>query len=113
MEENTDILEDIILEPKYSVTLSDGTVIENLVLNGNNFVSDTEINPSVFTDNCCPVVVSDGTTEETHDFMRVRGLREEDGKYWFILLDISEEEMNQAKICSDIEYIAMMCDVKL
>ena len=33
------------------ITLQDGTVLANLKLNGNNFISDTIIETSIFEDN--------------------------------------------------------------
>lgn len=34
----------------YKITLSDGTVLDNLRLNGNNFISSSEIDESVLTE---------------------------------------------------------------
>ena len=36
------------MEKSWKITLSDGTTIENLRLNGNNFVSETEIKKEMF-----------------------------------------------------------------
>lgn len=35
------------------------------------------------------------------------------GQSWFVLRDMTPKELEQAKIKSDIEYLAMMCDVDL
>lgn len=40
-------------------------------------------------------------------------MTEVDGKSWFVLRDITHKELEQAKIKSDIEYLAMMCEVDL
>lgn len=97
----------------YMVTLADGTVIDNLKLNGNNFVSEEEISPMIFDGNCSPVIINDGARDVIHDNMELVQVTEEDGKYWFILRDISEAELNQIKIQSDIAYIAMMAEIEL
>lgn len=101
-------------EKIYKLTLADGTVIDNLTMNGNNFVSKEKIDSSVFEANCCPVIINDGTTDEIHENMElVQITKSVYGGYWFVLRDISEKELEQAKMKSDIEYLAMMCDVEL
>lgn len=97
----------------YKITLADGTMIENLKLNGNNYISETPVNPAIFAGNCSPVVISDGTFAETHDNMELVQLTESDGFYWFILRDIPEEELAKIKMQSDIEYVAMMAGIEL
>lgn len=98
---------------KYSVTLSDGTVIDNLTLNGNNYISSVEIDPAIFDYNCSPVVISDGVNNETHSVMELVQVTKQGSDFWFVLRDISETELAQMKMQSDIEYIAMMAGVEL
>lgn len=101
-------------EKIYSVTLADGSVIANLSMNGNNFISDEKITEDVFKNNCSPVVISDGENEESHENMDLVQITvAKDGKYWFVLRDLSAQELFEAKIRSDVEYIAMMTDVEL
>jgi hypothetical protein len=100
-------------EKIYKITLSDGTVIENLSLNGNNYISDEEIEKGIFADNCSPVIISDGENEETHTAMELIHLTKMGDQYWFALRDLSEAEQEAIKNRSDIEYIALMCDVEL
>ncbi len=97
----------------YSVTLADGTTIENLRLNGNNFVSDIEIDKSIFDGNCHFVMISDGETETVHENMECVQVTQMEDEYWFVLRELSESELKEAKIQASIEYIAMMCDVEL
>lgn len=97
----------------YSVTLADGTTIENLRLNGNNFVSDVEIDKSVFDGNCHSVMISDGETKTVHENMECVQVTQMGEEYWFVLRELSESELKEAKIQASIEYIAMMCDVEL
>lgn len=100
-------------EKSYKVTLADGTVLDDLALNGNNFISNEPVNASVFEANCSPVVINDGTHDEIHEHMDLVQVTEVAGKSWFVLRDIPQSELDQAKIKSDIEYLAMMCDVDL
>ena len=97
----------------YSVTLADGTIIENLRLNGNNFVSDAPIDKSIFDGNCHSVTISDGENATVHENMECVQVTQMGAEYWFVLRELSESELKEAKIQASIEYIAMMCDVEL
>ncbi len=72
----------------YTITLADGTKIENLTLNGNNWVSQTQIDEAIFTDDALKTVtITDGETTEAHENMFLNQLIEFNGEYWFILLE--------------------------
>ena len=100
-------------EKNYKITLADGTELSNLTMNGNNFISEATIDPGIFQSNCSPVVISDGEHDETHENMELVQVTEVNGQSWFVLRDMTPKEPEQAKIKSDIEYLAMMCDVDL
>ena len=100
-------------EKNYKITLADGTELSNLTMNGNNFISEATIDPGIFQSNCSPVVISDGEHDETHENMELVQVTEVNGQSWFVLSDMTPKELEQAKIKSDIEYLAMMCDVDL
>ena len=100
-------------EKIYKISLADGTEIDNLTMNGNNYISDATIDPEIFRSNCSPVVISDGEYNEVHEHMELVQVTEVGGRSWIVLRDIAPKELEQAKIKSDIEYIAMMCDVDL
>lgn len=98
----------------YSVTLADGTVIDGLRMNGNNFISTTTIDADIFDGNLSMVVISDGETEETHENMDLIHLTAYDsGEYWFALRELSAEEIEKLQMRSDIEYLSMMTGVEL
>lgn len=100
-------------EKTYKITLADGTELDNLSLNGNNYISTELVNPVIFEGNCSPVIINDGTTDEIHDNMELVQITEVNGQYWFILRDISLDELKQIKLRSDIEYLAMMTGIEL
>lgn len=100
-------------EKNYKITLADGTELSNLTMNGNNFISEATIDPGIFQSNCSPVVISDGEHDETHENMELVQVTEVNGQSWFVLRDMTPKELEQAKIKSDIEYLAMICDVDL
>lgn len=102
------------MEPKtYTITLADGTVLSGLGLNGNNFISGDPVDPEIFDGNCSPVIISDGETEEIHENMEFVQVMRVGNEYWFILRDLTADELAKIKMQSDIEYIAMMADIEL
>ena len=69
----------------YTITLNDGTKLENLELNGNNYIAEGVIEDSVFEGNLDTVTVTDGKTTETFTDMRLMSNRVVEGKSWFVL----------------------------
>lgn len=98
---------------RYVITLSDGTVINNLAKNGDNYISTSELSESIFTGKCSPVVISDGEITETHDHMELVQVMPVGNEYWFVLRDLTEDELERIKLRSDIEYVSMMTGVDL
>lgn len=47
----------------YTLTLADGTKLENLRLNGSNYVSEEKIDENVFAGNLSTLTINDGETE--------------------------------------------------
>ena len=97
----------------YTITLADGTVLDNLKLNGDNFISNTAINADIFDENCYTVIISDGVNSETYNMELVQVTEQEPGKYWFVLRELSASELARIKMQSDIEYVAMMAGIEL
>lgn len=82
----------------YTITLHDGTKLENLELNGNNFIAKGVIEDSVFTDNLATVVITDGTTTDNYTDMALVINRVENGRSWFVLREKTEQEkMEEAR----------------
>lgn len=86
-------------DKQYRVTLSDGTVLDGLSVNGNNFISDAEIASDIFENNLDKVVISDGENNyEYTDMVLVSNrIDKMDGKDWFILDVKTEEEKAKEK----------------
>lgn len=107
----------------YKITLSDGTILDNIELNCTVFISKNIIDESVFEHNLSPVNIELYGDRSPDEAIDVEGRHEnmsyfpinspEEGETWFCLRDISESEMQFAKIRSDIEYLAMMTDTEL
>lgn len=91
----------------YKITLPNEQVLENLKLNGNNFVSETEIDESLFTDLVSEVKVEGSEQDEQsytmHNVYLVQQVKYDDG-YYFILAErhISEQEQINANLMLQI-----------
>ena len=86
----------------YKITLADGTILDNVFLNGNNFISDTRLDASVFDGNLGMVHITGPGVDETFDNLDLASIREEDGKYWFVLRQLSDRELREKKTQADI-----------
>ena len=108
----------------YTIILSDGTRLTNLSLNGNNFVSKTEVTEDTFkgklskvTINYIPANDAEQSEEGLHfepdsDIVGEHGLMEliqvkKYGEEWyFILRDVEITAFE--KLQADVEYLLMM-----
>lgn len=78
----------------YKITLADGTALENLVLNGNNFIAQTAVDDAVFEGNMASVTITnleDGTAEQIEDGVLLSNIVRE-GCSWLVLGQKSAEE---------------------
>ena len=100
-------------EKIYKITLADGTVIENLRFNGNNYISDTELTADMFLGKLDKVTVNDGERDTVYENMTLVQIVKYDEEYWFILRTITKRELQNLKNRADIDYIAMMTDVEI
>jgi len=79
----------------YTITLADGTKLKNLELNGNNYISETVIEDSVFEGNLDTVKISDGSTTETFTDMRLMSNIVRDNRSWFVLGEKSAQQKKE------------------
>lgn len=78
----------------YKITLADGTALENLVLNGNNFIAQTAVDDAVFKGNMASVTITnleDGTAEQIENGVLLSNIVR-DGKSWLVLGQKSAEQ---------------------
>lgn len=110
----------------YTVTLADGTAIENLTLNhgANTFHSKTEITAEMFNGNLSEVHIaaSDGDMSQCAypDILRnaelVRIMQPSDtpdGTWQFILREIPADELLRMKLQAQLDYLALVTDTDL
>lgn len=105
------------MEKSWKITLSDGTQLENLKLNGNNFISEEKIVEDDFKGKLSKVIIegiTDGQEfkQEYQHMELVQIVHNKDG-YYFVLRELSEEELYKIKTQADIEYLAMMANIDL
>ena len=99
----------------YSIKLNNGTILTNLILNGNNFISDKIIPDDIFTDNLNEVEISDGENTHIYNDMMLAANRVIDGKSWFILAEKTPEQKEKEAleaIITDIYKTLVSKDLK-
>ena len=94
----------------YTVTLSDGTKLENLTLNGNNFISSVAITEGQFDGKLKSVVITDseGGEEKHEDMFLVQVSHPNDSEWWFILADKTEDQIKQEQLGQSIASLTDM-----
>ena len=98
----------------YQITLHDGTVLDELELNGNNFISEKVIDDSVFNGNLDTVTISNGETTETFTDMKLLSNRVDGGKSWFVLGEKTAQEKAMERLVASLSVNAeSITDVQL
>ncbi|MBO5478742.1 MAG: hypothetical protein J6A04_03390 [Clostridia bacterium] len=103
------------MEKSWKITLSDGTQLKDLKLSGNNYISKTKITEDDFKGKLSKVVIENETdkiSEELEHVELVQIVHYEDG-YYFVLRQLSQDEIDKQKMQGDIEYLAMMTNTDM
>ena len=94
----------------YTITLSDGRKLENLTVNGTNFVSKTKVDEKFFQNNLAAVKISDGKTERTYEnLVFVQQMEWEDGTYYLAFREktrmelLTEEITENGTVMTDVQ----------
>lgn len=93
----------------YKITLADGTTLENLVLNGNNFIAQMTVDDAVFKDNMASVTITnleDESSEQIEDGVLLSNIVR-DGKSWIVLGQKSAEQKRLEAIDSTFTDLQM------
>lgn len=98
----------------FKLILADGTEIKNLTRNGDNFISDTKVDESLFAGNLTSLTITDGedVTIEMNNAELIQQI-EYQGKYWLCFRELSERERKDMALESQIQYLSMMTDVDI
>ena len=87
----------------YTIKLENGTELSDLELNGNNFISSAKITEDNFNENLGKITItdSDGNVTEKKNLELIQ-ITHPDDKYWFVLRELSTEELEKAQLQSDL-----------
>lgn len=100
----------------YKIELANGTILDNLELNGNNFIPDGELDKDVFKGNLDTIIVTDdeGNVTEYKDmkvvFTRI-GSQET-----FVLSEKTRADKDREKLeqtIADLDYLSIMSGVNI
>ncbi|MBQ9075095.1 MAG: hypothetical protein IJY32_03930 [Mogibacterium sp.] len=92
-------------ENKFKITLSDGTELAELTLNGNNYITKTKITVETFEGKLASVEITDaktGVIQRMRDAILLR-LEKVGKEYWFALGEKSAEEKEREELLAEIE----------
>ena len=97
-------------EKNYTITLSDGSKLEGLTLNGNNFISTTPVAEDQFDGKLKGVTItdSDGVEEKHENMFLVQVTHPSDSEWWFILADKTEAQIKQEQLGQSIASLTDM-----
>ena len=103
---------------KYTLILTgegNSVMVENLTLNGNNYVSESEVDLSSLPDVFALMAKdSKGNVVESHENAKLVQQVKYDwdgGKYYLAFCPVSQLELDQKAQDSKIQFIAMMADI--
>lgn len=93
-----------------NIELSNGSVIQDIEVNGNCLISENDIKDELLTDDMLSEIVIDGITYKNVTLVRKWT---QDNKVWLALRQKSEDEIWKEQYKSNLDYIAMMSNVDL
>lgn len=76
----------------WKITLADGTSLDGLDLNGNNYISSTAVTVETFAGKLSSVTIEGPDGSQVHEDMKLIQITKVGKKYWFILADKTAEE---------------------
>lgn len=111
----------------FSITLNDGSKLENLSVDGSYFVSSQKIDPETLRGKLSNITVTDTSPETddetpreyspigTGDFQHVKlaHFLTEKNTYQFTLKVLSPSEVRDLKTSAALAYLSMMSDIEL
>lgn len=102
----------------YTITLSDGTKLPRLTLNGNNFVSQEEITEDIFVGRMSEVIISSERGRLVLHNARLIAIHTypDDPNlpgWYFVIEETPKEELERQRMLANIQYLAMMTDTDL
>lgn len=105
-----------------SITLNDGTILENLAVDGSYFVTSEKITPETLEQKLSPLTITDDTQDEhttppiapgTYNNVKLAHFMTENDTYQFTLKVLSPSEVKDLKTAAQIAYLSMMSDIEI
>ena len=95
----------------YTIDLGNGTVLNNIELNGNNYISSENLTEDIFEDMELVSIVDNetGESEQLHNVVLVALSKYPEGWY-FVLRELSEEELKAQQLEAQIFFTAIATD---
>ena len=75
----------------WKITLADGTSLDGLDLNGNNYISSIAVTAETFAGKLSSVTIEGPDGSQVHEDMKLIQITKVGKKYWFILADKTAE----------------------
>ena len=100
----------------FTIRLSDGSQIEGLILNGNNFISKNEVTESTFAGKLAKVVITGDADKDDagligeHTNMVLVQVKKYGDEYWFVLRDMTKQELRDLKTDARLSYLEMITE---
>lgn len=95
----------------YNIRLNDGTIINNLESNGNNFIPESAINKTIFENNLEKVIITDDDGNEEEWFNQKVQFAKIGDKETFILSEKSKDEIekeNLYQLLADLTEVVLL-----
>jgi len=86
----------------FKIILENGIEIDNLELNGNNYISENIIESSIFEDNLGQVSIFEDGVETAYENMKLVQNKVNGTQSWFILVEKTKEEIEKETIGQEI-----------
>ena len=84
----------------WKITLADGTSLDGLDLNGNNFISSTAVTEDTFTGKLSSVTIEGPDGTQTYQDMKLVQISKVGKSYWFILAEKTAEEKQKELVAA-------------
>lgn len=84
----------------WKITLADGTSLDGLDLNGNNYISSTAVTEDTFAGKLSSVTIEGPDGAQTYGDMKLVQISKVGKKYWFILAEKTAEEKQKELVAA-------------
>ena len=86
----------------WTVTLADGTALEGLGLNGNNFISTRKLTAADVAGKLEHVTITDGETTTELTNVELVQCMQYGTEYWFVLREMTAEELEKRNLLQQL-----------